>query len=113
MQEVTFGLRSTGVLWVRGARNAVEKREIMLGLILCAVSVLQERIRREHQSLIKGNTAGTGPPSEYVTSVLAFFIKHTTERPVPEVVWSFVQFIPDTSWQGFAYFLKQPKTFEQ
>ncbi len=50
----------------------------MLGLILCAVSVLQERIRRERQSLIKGNTAGTGPPSEYVTSVLAFFIKHTT-----------------------------------
>ncbi len=48
----------------------------MLGLILCAVSVLQERIRRERQSLIKGNTAGTGPPSEYVTSVLAFFIKH-------------------------------------
>ncbi len=45
----------------------------MLGLILCAVSsVLQERIRRERQSLIKGNTAGTGPPSEYVTSVLAF-----------------------------------------
>ncbi len=43
----------------------------MLGLILCAVSVLQERIRRERQSLIKGNTAGTGPPSEYVTSVLA------------------------------------------
>ncbi len=58
----------------------------MLGLILCAVSVLQERIRRERQSLIKGNTAGTGPPSEYVTSVLAFFIKHTMQRPVPEVV---------------------------
>ncbi len=77
----------------------------MLGLILCAVSVLQERIRRERQSLIKGNTAGTGPPSEYVTSVLAFFIKHTMQRPVPEVVWSFVQFIPDTSWPGFAYFL--------
>ncbi len=52
----------------------------MLGLILCAVSVLQERIRRERQSLIKGNTAGTGPPSEYVTSVLAFFIKHTMQR---------------------------------
>ncbi len=46
----------------------------MLGLILCAVSVLQERIRRERQSLTKGNTAGTGPPSEYVSSVLAFFI---------------------------------------
>ncbi len=61
----------------------------------------------------KGNTAGTGPPSEYVTSVLAFLIKHTTQRPVPEVVWSFVQFIPDTSWPGFAYFLKHPKTFEQ
>ncbi len=85
----------------------------MLGLILCAVSVLQERIRRERQSLIKGNTAGTGPPSEYVTSVLAFFIKHTMQRPVPEVVWSFVQFIPDTYWPGFAYFLKHPKTFEQ
>ncbi len=85
----------------------------MLGLILCAVSVLQERIRRERQSLIKGNTVGTGPPSEYVTSVLAFLIKHTTQRPVPEVVWSFVQFIPDTSWPGFAYFLKHPKTFEQ
>ncbi len=75
----------------------------MLGLILCAVSVLQERIRREHQSLIKGNTAGTGPP-KYVTSVLAFFFKHTMQRPVPEVVWSFVQFIPDTPGQDLHIF---------
>ncbi len=41
----------------------------MLGLILCAVSVLQERIRRERQSLIKGNTAGTGPPLQNMLPV--------------------------------------------
>ncbi len=60
----------------------------MLGLILCAVSVLQERIRRERQSLIKGNTAGTGPPSEYVTSVLTFFIEthHAATRARSSVV---------------------------
>ncbi len=45
-----------------------------LGLLLCAVSVLQERMQREHLSLAKGSIAGTGPPSEYVCSVLALFI---------------------------------------
>ncbi len=44
-----------------------------LGLLLCAVSVLQERMQREHLSLAKGSIAGTGP-SEYVCSVLALFI---------------------------------------
>ncbi len=43
----------------------------MLGLILCAVSVLQERYE-ENPEPNKGNTAGTGPPSEYVTSVTRF-----------------------------------------
>ncbi len=61
------------------------------------------------QSLIKGNTAGTGPPSEYVTSELAFFIKHTTERPVPEVVWSFVQFIPGHILARICIFSKTSK----
>ncbi len=73
MREVTFGLRSTGFSGVRGLTMLLKEGD-MLGLILCAVSVLQERIRRERQSLTKGNTAGTGPPSEYVSSVLAFFI---------------------------------------
>ncbi len=71
MQEVTFGLRSTGFSGLGGSQCCLKEGD-MLGLILCAVSVLQERIRRERQSLIKGNTAGTGPPSEYVTSVLSF-----------------------------------------
>ncbi len=38
---------------------------------------------------------------------------HTTQRPVTEVGWPFVQFIPYTSWPGFVYFLKHPMKFEQ
>ncbi len=41
------------------------------------------------------------------------FCKHTTQRPVTEVVWPFVQFIPYTSWPGFVYFLKHPMKFKQ
>ncbi len=41
------------------------------------------------------------------------FCKHTTQRPVTEVGWPFVQFIPYTSWPGFVYFLKHPMKFKQ
>ncbi len=58
--------------------------DLFYALFLCC----RKRIRRERQSLIKGNTAGTGPPSEYVTSVLAFFIKthHAATRARSSVV---------------------------
>ncbi len=75
MREVILGLscKEQWVFWVRGLAMLLKEGD-GLGLLVCAVSVLQERMQREHLSLAKGSIAGTGPPSEYVCSVLALFI---------------------------------------